>query len=186
MNRRIPAALAAVAALGVTVLAGGPADAATKHKPHPKPNTIETHGALKIKINGYIKDAQSFFPGTLNVRSGATVKLINKSKGGEPHSLSLLKASALPKTGDEIEQCAPCGPLIAAHQANPETGQVGVPLYDTGGPGFDTEGDATTAGDSIFLPPHGKVTFKVTAKKGTTLHFFCAIHPWMQGKIRVK
>jgi plastocyanin len=185
MNRRTPLALA-VAALCAGVLVSVPADAATKHKPHPKPNRIETHGALKVKINGYIKDAQSFFPGTLNVRSGATVTLVNKSKGGVPHSLSLLKPSALPKTGAQIEQCAACGPLIAAHQANPDTGEVGVPLYDTGAPGFETMGDNTTAGDSIFLPPHGKVTFKVTAKKGTTLSFFCAIHPWMQGKIRVK
>ena len=186
MNRRTPAALAAVAALGVSVLAGGPALAATKHKPKPKPNTIETHGSLKIKINGYMQDAQSFFPGTLTVKSGTTVKLINKSQGGAPHSLSLLKRSALPKTGDEIMNCPACGPLIAAHEADPNTGAVGKPLVDVGAPGFDTMGDEKTAGDSVFLPPQGKVTFKVTAKKGSTLTFFCAIHPWMQGRIKVK
>ena len=183
MNRRTPAALA-VAALGVSVLAGGPAVAATKHKP--KPNSIETHGTLTVKINGYIQDAQSFFPGTLTVKSGTTVKLINKSQGGAPHSLSLLKRSALPKTGDEIMSCPACGPLIAAHEADPSTGAVGKPLVDVGAPGFDTMGDTTTAGDSVFLPPKGKVTFKVTAKKGSTLTFFCAIHPWMQGTIKVK
>lgn len=186
MNRRTPVALAAVAALGASVLAGGPADAATKHKPKPKPNTIETHGALKVKINGYIQDAQSFFPGTLTVKSGATVTLINKSRGGAPHSLSLLKRSALPKTGEAIMACAACGPLIAAHQADPNTGEVKVPVVDVGRPGFDTMGDDTTAGDSVFLPPKGKVKFKVTAKKGSTLSFFCAIHPWMQGTIKVK
>jgi plastocyanin len=186
MNRRTPVALAAVAALGAAVLTGAPADAASRHKPKPKPNTIETHGNLKVKINGYIQDAQRFFPGTISVKSGTTVKLINKSKGGAPHSLSLLKRSALPRTGDDIEQCPACGPLLAAHQANPDTGEVGVPLYDTGAPGFDTMGDTTTAGDSIFLPPQGKVSFKVTAKKGTTLTFFCAVHPWMQGTIKVK
>ena len=186
MFRRTPVALAAVAALGAAVLVSGPADAKTKHKPHPKPNRIETRGGEQVKINGYIKDAESFFPGTLNVKSGATVTLVNKSKGGAPHSLSLLKPSALPRTANAIEQCVACGPLIAAHQANPDTGEVGVPLYDTGAPGFETMGDNTTAGDSIFLPPKGKVKFKVTAKKGTTLSFFCAIHPWMQGKIKVK
>jgi plastocyanin len=30
------------------------------------------------------------------------------------------------------------------------------------------------------------VTFNVTAKKGSTLSYFCAIHPWMQGTIKVK
>jgi plastocyanin len=33
--------------------------------------------------------------------------------------------------------------------------------------------------------PHNSITIKVTAKPGTTLHFFCAVHPWMQGKIVV-
>ena len=184
MNRRIPAALATAAALGVSVLAIGPAAAATK--PQPKPNTIETHGTLKVKINGFIQDAQSFFPGTATVKSGSTVTLRNKSQGAVPHSLSLLKASALPKTGDAIMNCVACGPLIAAHQADPNTGEVKQPVVDVGQPGFDTMGDATTAGDSVFLPPKGKVTFKVTAKRGSTLHFFCAIHPWMQGTIKVK
>jgi hypothetical protein len=25
----------------------------------------------------------------------------------------------------------------------------------------------------------------VTAKAGTTLYFMCAVHPWMQGKVKV-
>jgi plastocyanin len=186
MNRRTPVALAAVAALGVSALAIGPASAATKPKPKPKPNTIEARGTLKVKINGFVQDAQSFFPGTVTVKPGTTVTLRNKSQGGAPHSLSLLKKSALPRTGEDIMTCPMCGPVMAAHQASPETGEVGVPVVDVGQPGFDTMGDAKTAGDSIFLPPQGKVTFKVTAKKGSTLTFFCAVHPWMQGTIKVK
>ena len=31
-----------------------------------------------------------------------------------------------------------------------------------------------------------EVTFKVTAKKGSTLNFVCAVHPWMLAKIKVK
>ena len=30
------------------------------------------------------------------------------------------------------------------------------------------------------------MTFKVTAAKGTTLNFVCAVHPWMLSKIAVK
>ena len=183
MNRRTPAALAAVAALGVSALAIGPASAATK--PKPKPNTIETRGELKVKINAYVQDGQRFLPGDLKLKSGTTVTLKNKSTDGAPHSLSLVKKSALPKTAADIMGCAACGPLMGAHQADPNTGDVKVPVVDVGAPGFDTMGDATTAGDSIFLPPKGKVTFKVTAKKGSRLHFMCAIHPWMQGTITV-
>jgi plastocyanin len=120
------------------------------------------------------------------VKSGATVTLRNKSAGGAPHSLSLLKKSALPKTAAAVLQCAACGPLLAAHQADPNTGEVKQPVVNAGGDGFDTEGTKTTAGDSVYLPPKGKVTFKVTARKGTTLSYFCAVHPWMQGTITVK
>jgi hypothetical protein len=28
------------------------------------------------------------------------------------------------------------------------------------------------------------ISFKVTAKKGSTLYFMCLIHPWMQGKVQ--
>jgi plastocyanin len=176
MIRRTPPALAAVAALAVAA----PALAA------PKANTIEAQGTSKVKINEYIQDGQKFVPGDITVKSGATITLRNKSKDGAPHSLSLLKKSALPKTAAQVMQCPACGPLLAAHQADPTTGEVKQPLVDAGRPGFDTEGTKTTAGDSIYLPPKGKVTFKVTAKKGSKLSYFCAVHPWMQGTITVK
>jgi plastocyanin len=75
---------------------------------------------------------------------------------------------------------------MEAHEANMETGEVGKALVEVGGEAFDTGGDKAAAGDSIYLPPKGKVTFKVTAKKGTTLNFICAVHPWMIGTIKVK
>ena len=179
MLLRTPIALAAVAALAV----GTPALAAA---PKPKPNTIETQGAAKIKINEYLQDGQKFVPGDITVKSGATVTLRNKSTDGAPHSLSLLAKSALPKTVAAVMQCPACGPLLAAHQADPNTGEVKVPLVDVGQPGFDTMGTKSTPGDSVYLPPKGKVTFKVTAKKGSKLNYFCAVHPWMQGTITVK
>jgi plastocyanin len=59
-------------------------------------------------------------------------------------------------------------------------------LVDVGQTGFDTMGTKTAPGDSIYLAPKATVSFKVTAKKGSELHYFCAIHPWMQGTITVK
>ncbi len=151
--------IAAVAALGVFAIAAGPASAAA-----PKKNTITAIGGMKVK-------------------SGDTVTLRDKSTEGQPHTLSLIKK--LPKTPAQIMGCDACGPLMAAHEANMETGEVGKELVEAGGDGFDTGGDKTTAGDSIFLPAKGKVTFKVTAKKGATLSFVCALHPWMLGTIKV-
>jgi plastocyanin len=170
-----------IALAGAAVLAvAGPAAA------KPAPNTIEAHGEAKVKINEYIQDGQKFVPGDITVKPGATVTLRNKSTDGAPHSLSLLARSALPKTAAQVIQCPACGPLLAAHQADPNTGEVKVPVVDVGGPGFDTMGTKSSAGDSVYLAPKGKVTFKVTAKKGTALTYFCAVHPWMQGTITVK
>jgi plastocyanin len=177
MNRRTAVALAAIAALGVSAPA---AHAATKK------NTITATGKTTFKVNQYIQDGSRFAPGTITVKSGTTIKLVNKSPDGAPHSLSLLKKSALPKTAAQVMTCPMCAPLLAAHQVDEQSGSVGVPVVDVGAPGFQTPGSAKTAGDSIFLPPHGKMTFQVTAKKGSVLHFFCAVHPWMQGTIKVK
>src|SRR3954466_12889657 len=177
MILRMPVAVAAVAALAVAT----PALAAA-----PKPNTIETHGEAKVKINEYIQDGQKFVPGDITVKSGATVTLRNKSTDGAPHSLSLLAKSALPRSAADVIQCPACGPLLAAHQAEPQTGDVKQPVVEAGQPGFDTMGTKTTAGDSVFLPPKGKVSFKVTAKKPSKLTYFCAVHPRMQGTITVK
>ncbi len=170
---------AAVAALGVFAIAAGPASAAT-----PKKNTITAVGGMQVKANQYVQDAQHWDADSYDVKSGDTVTLRDKSTGGQPHSLSLV--TKLPKTPAQIMGCAACGPLMAAHEANMETGEVGKPLVEAGGDGFDTGGDKTAAGDSIYLPPKGKVSFKVTASKGTTLNFICAVHPWMIGTIKVK
>jgi plastocyanin len=169
--------IAAVAALGVFALAAGPAAAA------PKKNTITAVGGTKVKANAYVQDAQHWDADSYKVKSGDTVTLRDKSTEGQPHTLSLVKK--LPRTPAQIMGCDACGPLMEAHQANPETGEVGQELVQAGGDGFDTGGDKSAAGDSIYLPPKGKVTFKVTAKAGTTLNFICAVHPWMLGTIKV-
>jgi hypothetical protein len=161
----------AVVAGIATLAAAGPALAA------PKANTITATGGMDVKLNRYITDAQRWDADTYTVKSGATVTVKDKSKMGQPHSLSLV--AKLPKTMAQIMGCEPCGALMGAHQVNEETGDVGVALVNVGAEGFDT------AGDSIYLPPKGKVTFKVTAKKGTTLNFLCAVHPWMAAKIKV-
>jgi hypothetical protein len=169
----------AVVALGLFALAAGPATAAT-----PKKNTITAIGGMKLKANEYITDDQRWDANVYEIKSGATVTLRDKSEDNQPHSLSLIKKA--PKTPAQIMGCEACGPLMAAHEANPETGEVGKPVVEAGASGFDTGGDKTAAGDSIYLPPKGKVTFKVTAAKGSTLNFVCAVHPWMLGKIKVK
>ena len=166
MTRRI---LAAVVVGSLAVAA--PALAA------PKANTITAIGGMKVKANGYVQDDQRWDADKYTVKSGATVTLRDKSTMGQPHSLSLIKK--MPKGDQAIMECKACGPLMEAHEADPETMEAGKALVEAGGDGFDA------AGDSIWLPSKGKVTFKVTAKKGSKLNFVCAIHPWMLAEIKV-
>ncbi|MDA0173272.1 hypothetical protein OJ998_29485 [Solirubrobacter taibaiensis] len=161
----------ALAALGSIAFAA-PALAA------PKANTITAIGGMKVKANGYVQDDQRWDADKYTVKSGATVTLRDKSTMGQPHSLSLIAKK--PKGDQAIMECKACGPLMEAHEANPETMEAGKELVEAGADGFDA------AGDSIWLPSKGKVTFKVTAKKGAKLAFVCAIHPWMLAEIAVK
>jgi plastocyanin len=168
-------ALAAAAALGAPALAL--AAPASKH--------IVISGGDKYKPGFYVKNDLHFGPRALTVKSGATVTVVNKGSAQEPHTVSFVKRAQVPKTKKAIEACGNfqgvCGQIGQAHQADPQTGQVKVPIVDVGKPGVDR------AGDSFFIAPGRKrLSFKITAKKGTTLHYFCVIHPWMQGTIKVR
>ena len=113
--------IAAVAALGVFAIAAGPASAAA-----PKQNTITAVGGMKVKANAYVQDGAALGRQRLHRQSGGTVTLRDKSTEGQPHTLSLIKK--LPKTPAQIMGCDACGPLMEAHQVNPETGEVGKEL----------------------------------------------------------
>jgi plastocyanin len=175
----------ALAMFGAALLAiGGSALAAAKGTGSGKAK-IGIKGGPSFKVNAYIKDSVHFVADTTTVHSGGTVTLTNASK--DPHTLSIVKPSQLPRTLAQIESCAICGELSKAHGVNPEgpppSGPPPIPLVNVGPAGFDEPGD------SVFVGPHGpggQVSFKVTAPSGTTLNFMCIIHPWMRGRILVK
>jgi plastocyanin len=177
MSRRSTVALAATAALGVSALAG-PAFAAEAGQA-----TITTKGK-GMKMH--------FSKAVTTVESGSTITFKNTTKG-EPHTLSLVKPGLLPTTEKQMKACAnlakgsACFPLVKAHKVDLKTFDIGRPLYDAKGDGgFATMGSARKAGDSVFVAPKQSVQLKITAKAGTTLTYFCAVHPWMNGKIEVK
>ena len=173
MTRRKTVALVATAALGVSALGVGAAGAATKK------NRIDIAGGTSMTAGESITDDQHFTPQDLSVKSGATVKLVNKAKTEDPHTISLVKKSDLPKTAAQAFNCDACNAVLGSHAPN-DQGVPGMPVVDVGQPGYDQPGDST------FVAPKAKISFKVTAKKGASLYYLCAIHPWMQGKIKVK
>ena len=166
MPRRITALLVAVA--GLCLVAAAPASALQR---------IDIVGKQVLKPGQFYKDTQRFAPRNVTVDSGEKVRVRNRAKSEEPHTLSLVKRRQLPDSFD----CPACGQIEASHEVNPETGEPGKPVVNVGSAGFDQPGD------SIIINPGGdKVSFDVTADAGKTLYYLCIIHPWMQGKIRVK
>jgi plastocyanin len=143
------------------------------------PAKLDMIGGVTVKPGKFVKDSQRFSPMNMAVKSGRTVRLRSRTDTPDPHTISFVRRSDLPKKPAEVFECEACGPFFAAHEANEETGDVGKPVVDVGATGVDQPGD------SIFVPPDGTVRFDVTADAGRTLYYLCAIHPWMQGKFRV-
>jgi plastocyanin len=174
-SRRTMLALAATAALGASALAIGPALAQG-----PAQAKLKIVGGTTVKPGKFVKDTQRFAPSKRAVRSGGTVRLANKARTEDPHTLSLVRKSDLPSTPQTVFECEVCEPFFGAHDPNEETGEFGTPVVDVGEEGFDRPGD------SVFVAPGETVRFDVSAPKGTTLYYLCAFHAWMQGKLRVK
>jgi plastocyanin len=176
--------LLAAAAIGAVSLAvGGSALAAAVGSPSKAKITIR--GGESFKPNAFIRDTQRYVPGTTPIRSGGTVTMTNATD--EPHTLSIVKSGDLPRTVGQVNNCSVCADITRAHGVDPNGPPPGGPppnlVVDVGGTGFDQPGD------SIFVGPKGSgstVRFNVTAKAGTTLHYLCIIHPWMQGSLKVK
>jgi hypothetical protein len=186
MTRRFTIAVAATATLGIA--AGGVATAGAAAKK----NEIQIVGGTIFKAGKFIKDNQRFKPLDASVKSGATVTVRNKAKSPEPHTISFLEKKYLPKSFESaVDQ-----KLMEAHQVDPTNEEAppgvlvvddGVAVPDGGTLEVDKGFTPDVAGDSAFIAPGQKTfSFKVTAKKGSSLFYYCAVHPWMQGKITVK
>ena len=170
-------ALAAVAAMAsIPALAGA-------HKGGGHKNAkLAIRGGSSAKINKYIKDSVHWSPGTIVISSGGTLTIANKSPDNEPHTFSIVQKTQLPKTLSQIEECAVCSEIAKAHGVNPEEHTNKPPPNITVDPKKDGFNEP---GDSQFIGPHQTVTVTITAPPGTKLNFMCAVHPWMQGVVKV-
>ena len=147
---------AMVAAVSAAVVVFGGGAGATS-------TTVKIVGADKFVPNSQVASTFHYVPGTISVHSGSTAQWQNTTS--DPHTVTIVKPGQLPSNINAVFNCKVC-----ASQA---------PSASVGGPGLDAPGD------SLFIKPHGSVSAPVTAKAGTTLHYMCLIHPWMQGVIKV-
>lgn len=177
-KRRIAAGLVAagVAAASISV-----ASANDDNRSANEDNTIAAVGGFEFEPNEEFVNTFRFEPEKTRVRRGTEITFVNQTGFDEVHTLTVVDKNELPETIDELFACPACE--LAQGHVDENFNIVEVRL-DVGEPGLDTRGD------SLAVGPRGAandtITAEVTAAKGTRLSFLCAVHPWMQGKIRVK
>jgi plastocyanin len=161
-----------VAVALTAAIAAGPAQAA---------KTVLTRGGIEFAPNQYIRDTLRFVPGKIIVRPNERVTWVDGDQAPDPHTITVVAKRNMPSTLEEVFECRICS-LALAHLAdpeNPESSEIAALKVNVGKPGLNAQGD------SLFLVPGGRISARVTASVGRTLHYLCAIHPWMQGSIRV-
>lgn len=177
---RASGALVVLTAASVAAV-GAPATASTSEKAGATVITMEQDGK------------ELFFEGPATVEQGATLKIKNNTdpKKIGPHTFSLVRERDLPVNDEQIKKCARkfvkiCGAVVKWHEVDLQSGEVGENPVDVGKEGWDTKGSLKRKGDSWVSEGEGQsFKRKVTAPEGKTLQYFCAVHPEMQGEIKV-
>jgi hypothetical protein len=134
------------------------------------------------------------FVGPETIRTGQSLRVVSKTSARVhgPHTFSLVNRSALPKTRPARRSCfAPghiCREIARWHGSNGNTPPTKNPAK-AGADGWDTSGSTSKNGDSWFTARrNASITQDVSLNvpgKPKRLFFLCAIHPFMQGSIKV-
>lgn len=182
-NRKLIACLGVLClALGVTAIAGAAGKAPAKA-------TIKQSQSFSFAPNKYVKDTLRWNKDVYHVKSGGTLHLVNSVITEGPHTFSVVRKKDLPRKASQLQNCAICHKLGAAHGADPNSDAPPKFMFLENGVGSETPPNVDRPGDSALIGPGQKkgesVDLKVTAKKGTTLYFMCLIHPQMQAKVIV-
>jgi plastocyanin len=164
----------------VLLLGAGLAGTAGAHGNGRHGETVETDGENGVRINHEIFSKLHFDNDHARVDSGDEITFVHADDTVEPHTATIVDPADLPQTFDEVFSCGSpgtvCEAAFIAH-GDPPAPQVEAPGSQ---PGLDAPGD------SLFFEDDQSITATVSAPPGTTLYYLCAIHPWMQGSIKVR
>ena len=142
----------------------------------------------KIEINRYIHDPLRWDKDVYKVKSGGTLHIVNDAADEGPHTFTVLAPKDEPKTPQAILQCSICEKLGKAHGANPNSDAPPKFPFLENGVGQKSPPKVDRPGDSGVTGPGKKgesIDLTVSAPPGTTLHFICLVHPWMQAEVDV-
>jgi plastocyanin len=140
--------------------------------------TVKVLGTEDFQPNVRVFSNFRFAPGPITVASGDELTFDDRTDA--PHTVTIVNPEEVPKTTEDLfdGECGTCDDAFDGHFP----GGFGGPVNEV----VDVEGEGLDAvGDSILWFGDG-ASVKVSAPPGTTLDYICAIHPWMQGQIRVK
>ena len=164
---RFGAALLAVAVVASAALFGAAGGVESRDR------TIRTEGDEQFVPNAKVMATLRFTPGHITVNSGDELT-------PDPHTLSIVDADEVPGDVATVFDCGSpgtiCDEVFSVFPGGPPPPFINAPGT---GPGIDGRLD------SLFVEPGGSASAKVTAEPGTTLHFICAVHSWMQGQVEV-
>jgi len=134
--------------------------------------SVKIGGVENFTPNALVNSTFHFTPGPITVGSGGTITFTNTV--GDPHTISLVKQTDLPTSIAQVFECGMPGTVCDT-------------LFANFVPGLTT---LSQLYQSAWVNPAGQpgdsVTVRIAFPAGTTLHYMCAIHPWMQGTIYVK
>lgn len=145
-------------------------------------STVYTRGDEEVQPNVFIRADLRFSPGPAVVESGGTLTWEHADQTDAPHTVTIVDQDELPT--DFIEVLEGCAAGVCGEAFNGHVGAVLHPVLDnfvptTEAPVFDGRGDSV-----LFF--HGQsFTATIEAPSGSTLYYLCAVHPWMQGSIKV-
>jgi hypothetical protein len=145
-----------------------------------------------IKIKGKTEQGLRF-AGATEIDRGQKLKIVNKTspKKVGPHTFTLVESKLIPKNEQQGEKCfgpgGICQEIFEAHEIDEESEQVGRPDIDVAKKGWDFLFDEGETGDSWFTFEEDEQTSRrVKADSNSKLSYFCVIHPWMTGDLKVK
>jgi len=149
--------------------------------------TVKIVGKTVFQPNALIGETLRFAPGRITVHRGEEVAWLNRTS--QPHTITVIPRRLVPDTLGEMNRCEGCNFALGhlADPDNPETSDFTHVRLNRGRAGFNTQGD------SLFVTPRQRtnarfsqrMTARISANAGRTLHYLCAIHPWMIGSIKV-
>lgn len=146
--------------------------------PGPKahaPNIVRLVGTETFEANALIQATFRFSPERQFPHTGERVRWLDRDHTMDPHTVTVVRKSQLPTSLPEVFNCAPCNDALDAHfGAGPPVTRVNV-----GAAGLDAPGD------SLLLFDGENIGAKISAPSGKRLFYLCAIHPWMQGQLKV-